>query len=57
MPGGSSEIIRELFVQGVQMDITPKSWTIRALTSEPIIQAFILDSSNQGILDLNTLSY
>jgi len=57
MPGGSSEIIRELFVQGVQMDITPKSWTIRALTSEPIIQAFILDSSNQGILDFNTLSY
>jgi len=57
MPGGSSEILRELFVQGVQMDITPKSWTIKALTSEPIIQAFILDSSNQGILDFNTLSY
>jgi len=57
MPGGSNEIIRELFVQGVQMDITPKSWTIKALTSEPIIQAFILDSSNQGILDLNTISY
>lgn len=57
MPGGSSEILRELFVQGVQMDITPKSWTIKALTSEPIIQAFILDSTNQGILDFNTLSY
>ena len=57
MPGGSSEIIRELFVQGVQMDITPKSWTVKALTSEPIIQAFILDSTNQGILDFNTLSY
>jgi hypothetical protein len=57
MPGGSSEIIRELFVQGVQMDITPKSWTVKALTSEPIIQAFILDSANQGILDFNTLSY
>ena len=57
MPGGSSEILRELFVQGVQMDITPKSWVIKALTSEPIIQAFILDSTNQGILDFNTLSY
>ncbi len=57
MPGGSSTVIRELFVQGVQHDITPKSWTIKALTSEPIIQAFILDSSNQGILDFNTLSY
>ena len=56
MSGGSS-IERELFVQGVQHDITPKSWTIKALTSEPIIQAFILDSTNQGILDLNTISY
>jgi hypothetical protein len=56
MSGGSS-IQRELFVQGVQHDITPKSWTVKALTSEPIIQAFILDSENQGILDLNTISY
>jgi hypothetical protein len=56
MAGGST-IRRELFVQGVQHDITPKSWTVKALTSEPIIQAFILDSTNQGILDFNTLSY
>jgi hypothetical protein len=56
MSGGSS-ITRELFVQGVQMDITPNTWTIKALTSEPLIQAFILDSTNQGILDFNTLSY
>lgn len=56
MSGGSS-IQRELFVQGVQMDITPKTWTITALTAEPLIQAFILDSSTQGILDTNALSY
>ena len=56
MAGGST-ITRELFVQGVQHDITPKSWTVKALTSEPIIQAFILDSTNQGILDFNTLSF
>ena len=53
MPGGSS-IFRELFVQGVQHDITPETWNMRLLTAEPIIQAFILDSTNQGILGTTT---
>ena len=62
MPGGSS-IIRELFIQGVQHDVTPDTWTVKLLTAEPLIQAFILDSENQGILgntvpqNTNTLSY
>jgi hypothetical protein len=62
MPGGSS-ITRELFVQGVQHDIRPGTWKTRLLTAEPIIQAFILDSPEQGILGLtdppntNALSY
>ena len=62
MPGGST-ITRELFVQGVQHDVTPKTWNMKMLTAEPIIQAFILDSPNQGILGLtdppntNALSY
>jgi hypothetical protein len=62
MPGGSS-IIRELFIQGVQHDVTPATWTVKLLTAEPLIQAFILDSENQGILALtdppnnNALSY
>ena len=62
MPGGSS-ITRELFVQGVQHDIRPGTWKTRRLTAEPIIQAFILDSPEQGILGLtdppntNALSY
>lgn len=61
---GGSTITRELFVQGVQHDIKPGSWTMKLLTAEPIIQAFILDSTNQGILGLtspipntNALSY
>jgi hypothetical protein len=49
MPGGST-VTRELFVQGVQHDVTPTTWTTKLLTAEPIIQAFILDSTNQGIL-------
>lgn len=56
MPGGSS-ITRELFVQGVNHDVTPNSWLIKVYTAEPIIQAFILDSSTQGVLDQNALSY
>jgi hypothetical protein len=55
--------VRELFIQGVQHDVTPATWTVKLLTAEPLIQAFILDSENQGILALtdppnnNALSY
>jgi hypothetical protein len=62
MSGGST-ITRELFVQGVQHDVRPGVWNMKLLTAEPIIQAFILDSPNQGILALtdppnnNALSY
>jgi hypothetical protein len=62
MPGGSS-IIKELFIQGVQHDVSPSRWMVKLLTAEPIIQGFILDSENQGILgntvpqNNNALSY
>ena len=62
MPGGSS-ITKEVFVQGVQHDVTPLTWNTTVYTAEPIIQAFILDSDDvppklgQGILDRNALSY
>jgi hypothetical protein len=57
MPGSTS-ITRELFVQGVQHDITRTTFTTKILTSEPIIQACILDSATQGILDTaGVLSY
>jgi hypothetical protein len=62
MPGGSS-IVKELFIQGVQQDISPSRWMVKLLTAEPLIQAFILDSENQGILgdtvpqNTNALSY
>lgn len=50
MPGGST-VTRELFCQGVSHDITPRSWNTKVFTSEPLIQAFILDSTTQGTLD------
>jgi len=56
MPGGSF-ITKEVFVQGVTHDVTPEQWNTTVYTAEPIIQAFILDSDTQGILDTNALSY
>ena len=56
MPGGS-QVIQELFCQGVNHDITPNSWNVTVFTAEPIIDAFILDSSTNGILDTNALTY
>jgi hypothetical protein len=62
MSGGST-IEKELFVQGVQHDITANTWTTKLFTSEPLIQGFILGSELQGILgdtvpqNTNTLSY
>ena len=48
---GSGSVTLELFVQGVQQDITTNTWTTKLFTAEPIIQAFILDSATQGTLD------
>lgn len=48
---GSGSVTLELFIQGVQHDITTNTWTTKLFTAEPIIQAFILDSATQGILD------
>ena len=55
---GNTTINREVFVQGLQHDITRTTFTTKVLTAEPIIQAFILDSQIQGILDVaGVLSY
>ena len=56
MPGGST-VSRELFVQGINNDITPTQWIMTIYTAEPIIQGFILDSTTQGLLDTNALTY
>ena len=57
VPGGST-ITKELFVQGVQHDITNTIFNTKILTAEPLIQAFILDSTTlQGRLGSGILSY
>lgn len=55
---GSTPVTVELFVQGVQHDATPKSWTTKLLTSEPLIQAFIVGSATQGVVGgVGVISY
>jgi hypothetical protein len=58
MPG-STTITKTLFVQGVQHDMTKRSFDTKLLTAEPIIQSFVLNSSIVGVLDSSSslLSY
>jgi hypothetical protein len=55
-PGGST-IDKTLQIFGVRMAITPNSWKTTFTTLEPVIDAFILNSSIYGTLDYNVLSY
>ena len=50
MPGGSN-ITKELFVQGVQHDITKRSFVTKVLTAEPILKGLILNDAGLGALD------
>jgi hypothetical protein len=55
-PGGTN-ITKTLQVFGVQHDITPGQWRTRFTTLEPIIDAFILNDVNYGIIGQSVLSY
>ena len=54
---GASSLSKTLQVFGVSHSITPNSWKTTFTTLEPIIDAFILNSSLYGILDTSVLSY
>jgi hypothetical protein len=54
---GSSTLIKTLQVFGVSHDIRPSSWKTTFTTLEPILDSFIIGSSQYGVLGVNTLSY
>jgi hypothetical protein len=54
---GSSEIVRDVLAYGISHDINQASFTTTIYTGEPIVQAFLLDSTTQGIIGTNVLSY
>jgi hypothetical protein len=55
-PGGTN-ITKTLQIFGVQHDITPGNWRTTFTTLEPIIDSFILNDINYGIIGQSVLSY
>ena len=56
MPGSTS-ITQNSVVIGINHDITKASWNTRLFTSEPLVAGFVLNSSIDGILGEDVLSY
>jgi hypothetical protein len=54
---GNSTLEKTLQIFGVAMTITPNKWRVTFTTLEPILDAFILNSSQYGVLNNSTLSY
>lgn len=54
---GSSTLTKTLQIFGVAHTITPNKWRTVFTTLEPIIDGFIIGSTNYGILGTNVLSY
>ena len=54
---GSSTLTKTLQVFGVAHNVTPNKWRTTFTTLEPVIDGFILNSTNYGLLDTSVLSY
>jgi hypothetical protein len=54
---GSTEITRDVLVQGIGFDGNKNSFMATIYTGEPLVKGFLLDSTSQGILGTNVLSY
>jgi len=54
---GSSTLTKTLQVFGISHDVRPSNWKTTLTTLEPIIDSFIIGSSQYGVLGTNTLSY
>jgi hypothetical protein len=54
---GSTSLVKTLQIFGVAMSINPNRWRVQFTTLEPILDSFILNSTQYGVLGTNTLSY
>jgi hypothetical protein len=54
---GASTLTKTLQVFGVAHNITPNKWRTTFTTLEPVIDGFILNSTQYGVLDTSVLSY
>jgi hypothetical protein len=56
MPGTTS-ITQSSVVIGINHDITKQSFVTTLMTSEPLLSGFVLNSTTDGILGSDVLSY
>ena len=54
---GSSSLTKTLQIFGVSMSINPNKWRVQFTTLEPILDSFILNNTQYGVLDTSSLSY
>lgn len=54
---GASTLTKTLQVFGVAHSVTPNKWRTTFTTLEPVIDGFILNSNQYGVLDTSVLSY
>jgi len=54
---GATSLVKTLQIFGVAMDIAPNKWRVTFTTLEPILDAFILNSVDYGLLNVSSLSY
>jgi hypothetical protein len=54
---GASTLTKTLQVFGVAHNVTPNKWRTTFTTLEPVIDGFILNSTQYGVLDTSVLSY
>jgi hypothetical protein len=54
---GASTLTKTLQVFGVAHSVTPNKWRTTFTTLEPVIDGFILNSTEYGVLDTSVLSY
>jgi hypothetical protein len=55
-PDGS-EIVKTLQVQGLNWNITPNSMQVTVTTLEPIVDGFVLNSAERGIIGVSAMTY
>lgn len=55
-PDGST-IVKTLQVQGLNWEISPNSMTVKVTTLEPIVDGFIIGSTERGIIGVSAMTY
>jgi hypothetical protein len=55
-PDGST-IVKTLQVQGLAWNITPNAMSVTVTTLEPIVDGFVIGSTERGIIGVSAMTY